>query len=212
MAGWPLLAKGEPAAALRFPADFGAHPETRTEWWYVTGTLTAGARLWGFQVTFFRSATGITSTPASRFAASQLLFAHAALTDLEGGRLRHDQRIARSGFGIAQAGTEDTDVVLRDWQLNRAPLAGDAQRSRYTTRIASDGAGFRFALQFDTMQPVLTGVPETVHVILAPAATLAGGVGEHDVLRPVGKPLRAQAALVAVAVAAAAFVQLKVPL
>ena len=29
--------------ALEFPADFGAHPETRIEWWYITGTLNAEA-------------------------------------------------------------------------------------------------------------------------------------------------------------------------
>ena len=152
---------------MRFPADFGAHPETRTEWWYVTGSLQAEARLWGFQVTFFRAATGVSvplaaasasssaSSPASRFAPSQLLFAHAALTDLEQGRLRHDQRIARSGFGIAQAQLGDTHVNLREWQLKRAPSPTAPQRSRYTAQVASDSAGFAFDLSFDATQPVL---------------------------------------------------------
>ena len=191
LAGWPAITgadaqgqapvqvhAGAPApsttpAALRFPADFGAHPETRTEWWYVTGSLQAEARLWGFQVTFFRAATGVSaplaaasassssSLPASRFAPSQLLFAHAALTDLEQGRLRHDQRIARGGFGIAQAQLGDTHVSLRDWRLNRTPspthtpLSADAQRSRYTAQVTSDSAGFAFDLSFDATQPVL---------------------------------------------------------
>ena len=165
--GWPALAAAAAPAqaptALRFPADFGAHPETRTEWWYITGSLQAGARLWGFQVTFFRAATGVvravapseSQAPASRFDASQLLFAHAALTDLEAGRLRHDQRIARSGFGIAQAQLGDTAITLRDWQLTRAPLPADARASRYTAKVASDTAGFGFELTFDTTQPVL---------------------------------------------------------
>ena len=183
LAGWPALtcahAQGQaeaqaktpvPSAAapatpadLRFPADFGAHPETRTEWWYVTGSLESGARLWGFQVTFFRVATGVSApsaaasatSPASRFAPSQLLFAHAALTDLEQGRLRHDQRIARSGFGIAQARLGDTHVSLRDWHLNRTPSPGGPPRSRYTAQVSSDSAGFAFDLQFDAAQPVL---------------------------------------------------------
>ena len=175
--GWPALAAAvaaaQAAAGLRFPADFGAHPETRTEWWYITGSLQAGARLWGFQVTFFRAATGLGTgrgtglvtgpgsaqpqAPASRFDASQLLFAHAALTDLEAGRLRHDQRIARSGFGIAQAQVGDTAISLRDWQLTRAPLPSptDSRASRYTASVASDTAGFAFELTFDTTQPVL---------------------------------------------------------
>jgi predicted secreted hydrolase len=155
LGSWPLASHVQAAAGLSFPRDFGAHPQTRTEWWYITGSLNAGARLWGFQVTFFRSATGIAPPSASRFDAAQLIFAHAAVTDLEHGRLRHDQRIARSGFGIAQASSDDTDVALRDWQLARVPLPGAMARGRYTTRVASDAAGFAFELQFDTTQPVM---------------------------------------------------------
>src|SRR4051794_33394047 len=83
-------------AALTFPRDFGAHPGTRTEWWYITGTLEAAPRTWGFQITFFRSETGVAADNPSRFAARELVFAHAALTDIAGRRLRHDERIARS--------------------------------------------------------------------------------------------------------------------
>ena len=138
---------------LRWPADFGAHPESRTEWWYVTGSLEAGARLWGFQVTFFRSATGLAAGSPSRFAATELVFAHAALTDLEQKRLRHDQRIARSGFGVAEAGRGETQVSLRDWRLSRD--SATPGRSRYRARVASDSGGFGFDLQFDATQPVL---------------------------------------------------------
>jgi hypothetical protein len=65
---------------------------------------------------------------------------------------------------------------------------------------------------FSVLVPVLTGVPETVQVILAPAATVAGGVGEQLVLRPAGRPLIAHEAFVADAVAVAELVQVKVPL
>lgn len=140
-------------APLRWPADFGAHPESRTEWWYVTGSLEADARLWGFQVTFFRSATGLAAGNTSRFAATELVFAHAALTDLEKKRLRHDQRIARAGFGVAEAAAGDTNVLLRDWRLSREGAA--AGLSRYRALIRSDSAGFRFDLQFDSTQPLL---------------------------------------------------------
>ena len=49
---------------LVFPRDFGAHPDTRTEWWYATGWLQAAgatddAPTHGFQVTFFRSRTDV---------------------------------------------------------------------------------------------------------------------------------------------------------
>jgi len=136
---------------LAFPADFGAHPETRTEWWYVTGRLAAGARMFGFQVTFFRSATGLGPSD-SRFAPRQLVFAHAALSDLEARRLRHDQRIARAGFGIAEAAEGDTRVTLRDWSLERT---GDAAASRYRARAGSENAGFALDLTLAATQPLL---------------------------------------------------------
>jgi len=139
-------------APLRFPRDFGAHPETRTEWWYVTGALAAGSRLWGFQITFFRVATAIAGAEASRFAARQVLFAHGAVTDLATRRLRHDQRIARSGFAIAEAALGDTRLVLRDWRLARS--GGDGA-SKYVARATSDGAGFAYDLELAATQPVV---------------------------------------------------------
>src|SRR5690349_8048465 len=40
---------------LTFPADFGAHPDFRTEWWYYTGNLqTQEGRHFGFELTIFR--------------------------------------------------------------------------------------------------------------------------------------------------------------
>ena len=138
---------------LVFPGDFGAHPTTRTEWWYATGWLQAqpGAAPLGFQVTFFRSATGLPASP-SRFGPQQLVFAHAVLGDVAGKRQRHDQRIARDGFGIADTAEGDTRVLLRDWSLRRE---GSADASRYTTRVASDSGGFAFELSFESTQPVL---------------------------------------------------------
>jgi predicted secreted hydrolase len=32
-----IVASALPRRALVFPRDHGAHPELRTEWWYVTG-------------------------------------------------------------------------------------------------------------------------------------------------------------------------------
>ena len=145
--------------SLQFPADFGAHPGTRTEWWYVTGALQAASEVaadapprHGFQITFFRSRTGVPAHHPSRFTATQLVFAHAALTDLAQRRLRHDQRIARSGFGIASADEGDTRVLLRDWRMRRG---GPADASVYTAQVASDSAGFGLDLRFTTTQPLL---------------------------------------------------------
>lgn len=143
---------GEPAAvrpgvALRFPRDHGAHPGYRTEWWYITGWLRAGGdRELGFQVTFFRSRPGLQDTSPSRFAPKQLLFAHAAIADPRQGRLRHDQRAARTGFGLTEFSETTTDVHLDDWRLR---LDGE----RYRATLVAEG----FALELDCTptQPVL---------------------------------------------------------
>ncbi len=89
----------------------------------------------------------------SRFAASQLLFAHAALTDLRGKRLLHDQRISRTGFGLAEFEASDTRLTLKDWALTRSAGAGPAG-SRYSAQVRCPGPGFAFDLQFETTQAV----------------------------------------------------------
>ncbi|WP_324750827.1 carotenoid 1,2-hydratase [Sphingomonas sp. LY54] len=112
----------KPGLEFRFPRDHGAHPDYRTEWWYFTGWLQAdaGERL-GFQITFFRSRPAVDPANPSAFAPRQILFAHAALSDPATGRLLHDQRAARGGFGIAEARSDDADVTLLDWRLRRDP-------------------------------------------------------------------------------------------
>jgi hypothetical protein len=61
-------------------------------------------------------------------------------------------------------------------------------------------------------EPAAVGVPETGHEMLAPAATVAGGAGvQVPTVTPGGKPVTAQVALVALAVAVALFVHKIVP-
>ena len=113
---------------LTFPRDHGAHPGSRIEWWYLTGWLqdaTAPASsLLGFQITFFRSRTGLAEGLGGRFAPRQLLFAHAALTDPQAGTHQHDARLGRwSGRDEPQArvraALHDADVRVHGWQLQR---------------------------------------------------------------------------------------------
>jgi len=138
---------------LAFPRDHGSHPGLRTEWWYVTGWLRddapgANARDGdlGVQVTFFRHRPGIAEDSASRFAPKQLFFAHAAIADPALARLRHDQRAARGGFGMAQASEDDTNVAIGDWWLRRE---GDT----YATQVVA--RDFAFTLTFTPRAPLL---------------------------------------------------------
>lgn len=141
--------------ALRFPRDHGSHNDSRTEWWYLTGQASdASGRAFGFQVTFFRRRIDGTETLQSRLAARHLLMAHAAITDVQSGRLFHEQRIARwNGLPPAQpersvfASEHDTHIRLRDWRLERETSGA------YATYIDSDT--LHIALQATPRQPWL---------------------------------------------------------
>lgn len=93
-----------PGKALVFPQDLGAHPDYRTEWWYITGWLRDAAGVErGFQLTFFRVRTRIGEDNPSRFAPRQLVLAHAAVADPASGRLRHAERSGRAYPGLVEA-------------------------------------------------------------------------------------------------------------
>ena len=147
---------------LVFPRDHGAHPASRIEWWYVTGWLrdsaaaepsTSPRGLIGFQITFFRSRTGLAEGLGGRFAARQLLFAHAALTDPDAATHQHDARLGRwSGQdepgARVRAALHDADIAVHGWRL---------QRRDGPARWSADLAARGFALQFDMTptQPLL---------------------------------------------------------
>ena len=142
-------ARALPGRQLTFPRDKGAHPEFRTEWWYVTGhakSVKPDDREFGFQLTFFRSRVDATQAMASKFAARQLIFAHAAITDVQGKKLWHDQRIARAGFGVASASEHDMDLKLRDWSLK-------ADGGNYSAELPT--TDFAIRLRFQETQSVL---------------------------------------------------------
>ena len=137
---------------LTFPRDFGAHLPYRTEWWYLTGQLEAAPgsaqpRL-GIQLTFFRIRPPIDPSNPSRFAAHQLVLAHAAIADPRRGTLLHEERIARAGFGIAQVSDADTEIQVDRWRLER-----DAASGVYRGRVR--GALFALELTATPTQPPL---------------------------------------------------------
>ena len=125
---------------LRFPTDHGSHPEYRVEWWYVTGWLDDerhGAR--GFQITFFRARPEHDPENPSAFTPRQVLLAHAALADPSVGRLVHEERAARAGFGLAEAEVGRTGVWIDDWRLEQ-------DGPRYLARIAGRELDFDLSL------------------------------------------------------------------
>jgi len=182
----PLEDRIQAGRPLVFPRDHGAHPGARIEWWYATGWLQApgapasrsapnlpylqnmpGAPampsaaqgpLIGFQLTFFRSRTGLAEAVPGRFAPRQLLFAHAAVTDLAGRRHQHAERLARwsgdEAWPEAHARRADTAVTLGRWALQRHPATGGAS-AHYSARLAAPELPFTLDLQLQTTQPLL---------------------------------------------------------
>ena len=154
---------------LAFPQDHGAHPNSRIEWWYATGWLqdpagAPGARpgpdLFGFQLTFFRSRTGVETALPGRFVPRQLLFAHAALSDISRQRHLHAQRLDRwagdapapgATLPSAHASATDTALALGHWTLSRH----SAGPNPYRARLAAPEAGFTLDLQLQPTQPLL---------------------------------------------------------
>ena len=136
-----------PGVTIEFPADEGAHPDFRVEWWYVTGLVGGDAgEPTGFQVTFFRVRPGLGETNPSAFAPRQILFAHAAVARPSHGRLRHAERAARAGFDLAYAREGRVDVRIDDWALEQ-------QGDRYRTLVRDED--FELRLDLDRVQPPL---------------------------------------------------------
>lgn len=101
----------------RFPQDFGAHPEFRTEWWYFTGNLAdpSGSR-YGYQLTFFRH--GLRQelpSPANSWDIRDLYLAHFAITDVAQNKFWARDRVSRAGPGLAGASLGGMDVWLLHW-------------------------------------------------------------------------------------------------
>jgi predicted secreted hydrolase len=169
IAGWGGLSGvgrgADRTPSLQFPRDHGAHPDAQLEWWYATGWLVEqdgaeggnlptatgldSAKLWGFQVTFFRVATGITSTGTSRFNPNQLLLAHAALTHVKDGRHVHAQRWARwdgqeDPARVARASVKDANLAMAGWRLQRTqpPTRQNPSGSHWWASVSADELAF----------------------------------------------------------------------
>ena len=142
---YPLV---KPGYLLEFPRDHGAHPDFRQEWWYVTGWLKQGSVDLGFQVTFFRARPDIETSNPSKFTPRQIILAHAALSDPRHGRLRVDERAARTALDLAGSKEGNTRVWVDDWAL---ALEGNTYRTRIVAR------DFSFELDFQVGTTLLQG-------------------------------------------------------
>ncbi len=108
--------KALPDQPIRLPADHGAHPDYRSEWWYLTGNLKdEQGRDYGIQWTLFRQGIEQQNTSDNPWLSPQLWLAQFAITDLARGSHRQDERTSRQGPGLA--GASGGEYWLREWRL-----------------------------------------------------------------------------------------------
>jgi predicted secreted hydrolase len=143
-----------PGYAFEFPRDYFNHEFYQTEWWYYTGNVkSADGHRFGFELTFFRQ--GVSRADSSRpWFVHDLWMAHIALSDINGQRFYHEERLNRAGPGIAgvdpQTGQVDTGRIWNgSWQANIA------EHREELRAVASE---FALALKLvPVKQPVIHG-------------------------------------------------------
>jgi len=143
---------------LTFPRDHGAHPGYRTEWWYYTGNvMTQNRERYGFQLTFFRrqisppGAENMWPKPPSTWRTQHIFLAHAALSDIDGNRFYHAERMGRGAMGLAGARQESgvTSVFLNKWS---------ARINQMEHQLSASADNFSFILNLRSKkEPVLHG-------------------------------------------------------
>lgn len=134
----------EPNPRFEFPADHGAHPAYRIEWWYLTANLEGpDGTPYGIQWTLFRSALAPETTEG--WADPQIWFAHAAVTTPQAHHVA--ERLARGGIGQAGVEADPFRAWIDDWQMAGPDF--DAMR------LTASGPAFRYDLDLTAEGPLI---------------------------------------------------------
>jgi predicted secreted hydrolase len=142
-----------PGYHYQFPRDHFNHPEFQTEWWYYTGNVhTPEGRRFGFELTFFRQGVDRKSEPPAIWEVRDLWLAHFAVSDLDGRRFLHTERLNRAGPGIAGADEEKARVWNGNWS---AQWKLDSQLPSQRLNAIAD----RFSIDLE----VKTSKPPVIH-------------------------------------------------
>jgi len=145
-----------PGRHFSFPADHGAHPDYRIEWWYVTANLVdARGTPYGTQWTLFRqalSSQGLSPDGANEsWANQQIWMAHAALTRAD--THRTSETFARGGVGQAGVEADPFQAWIDSWAM-RGVESMDAMTVSPLDLNAA-GADFSYALRLESDRPLV---------------------------------------------------------
>ncbi|RRW39600.1 iron ABC transporter permease [Pseudomonas luteola] len=134
-----------PGKVFSFPADHGAHPDFRIEWWYVTANLKdAAGNDYGVQWTLFRSAMRPAADQPG-WGNGNLWLGHAGLTTRT--QQFHAQTQARGGVGQAGVTAEPFAAWIDDWSMQ-----GEASSD---LKVQARGDTFSYQLQLTSDQPLV---------------------------------------------------------
>lgn len=132
------------STVLQFPADHGAHPEYRIEWWYVTANLTGSdGTPYGLQWTLFR--TALAPREGQGWASPQLWMAHAAVTSPKAHFVA--ERLARGGIGQAGVTATPFSAWIDDWEMKGPDFSG--------MRLTAKGVEFAYDVQLTARGPLV---------------------------------------------------------
>jgi predicted secreted hydrolase len=107
-----------PGYHYAFPHDHFNHENYQTEWWYYTGNVVdASGHHFGFELTFFRRATSREKEATRTWDMADLYLAHLALSDVDGGKFYHTERLNRQGPQVAGASEAEQKVWNGNWQV-----------------------------------------------------------------------------------------------
>lgn len=129
---------------LQFPADHGAHPAFRIEWWYLTANLTGpDGTPYGLQWTLFRSA--LAPRDGEGWQTPQLWMGHAAVTTPQAHHVA--ERLARGGIGQAGVVAAPFAAWIDEWAM-QGPDFGKL-------RLTAAGADFAYDLGLEAHGPLV---------------------------------------------------------
>lgn len=136
------FAQVTPGKVFSFPADHGAHPDFRIEWWYLTANLVdAHGAPCGLQWTLFRQATD-TGPQREGWANQQLWMGHAATTRAD--THRFNELFARGGIGQAGVAAKPFAAWIDAWEMKGTEQTDD--RSLAPLTVKASGTDFSYAL------------------------------------------------------------------
>jgi predicted secreted hydrolase len=145
------FAQVTPGRRFSFPADHGAHPDYRIEWWYVTANLAdkTGAA-YGAQWTLFRQALALGGDNEG-WANRQVWMGHAAITRADLHRV--SETFARGGVGQAGVDVNPFQAWIDSWAMRGSDRMDPMTISPLD--LTATGADFSYALNLQANHPLV---------------------------------------------------------